>query len=86
MKKILHIIKNPNDPLAMMVIREQLGDHSIEVVLIQDAVGWRPSLPEDRVRVLEEDAKIRQVDPGFKTIRYPELVELIFKVDSVTTW
>jgi sulfur transfer complex TusBCD TusB component (DsrH family) len=86
MKKILHIIKNPDDPHAVEVIASQRKDKEISVLLLQDAVRLEPSLPDGCLFVLEEDAAERGITPKSKTIGYDEMLEMILNADSVVVW
>jgi sulfur transfer complex TusBCD TusB component (DsrH family) len=86
MKKILHIVKNPDDPHALEVISRQGNGNELSVILIQDAVRVEPSLPGGALFVLGEDAAERGVAPRSKVIGYEQMVELILKADSVVVW
>jgi|GEM_PF-4073199 len=86
MRKIIHIIKNSNDPHALDVIDEQRKNDQVYLVLAQGAVSMMPPLPKEAVFVLKEDAAERQFTPAFPTIDYAELLKLILDADAVVTW
>jgi sulfur transfer complex TusBCD TusB component (DsrH family) len=85
--RILHILKEINQPEALAIIAKQAGQPSQElaVLLIQEAVRLPPDLPV-KVYVLEEDARTRDVTSKFETISYSKMLDLIFSSNSVVVW
>lgn len=86
MKKIVHIIKDPEDPHALPVIAAQMKENQVHLVLIQEAVGMEPAFPNETISVLKEDASERKVTPKYHTIGYQEFLDIILRADAVTTW
>ncbi|MEK6684684.1 MAG: hypothetical protein AABY46_08520 [Nitrospirota bacterium] len=87
MNRILHILKEINQPEALAIIAKQAKQSSQElsVLLIQEAVRLQPDLPA-KIYVLEEDARTRGGTSRFETINYSKMLDLIFSSDSVVTW
>jgi hypothetical protein len=91
MKPILHIVKNSNDTQAIGVIEKQAKDNAygVTAVFIQDA-SPPPSLPNVRTCILEEDARSKaissEVNPSIEPIRFDDMLNLIFSVESITVW
>lgn len=87
MGRILHILKEINQPEALAIIAKQAKQSSQElsILLIQEAVRLLPDLPV-KVYVLEEDARTRGVASSFETINYSRMLDLIFSSDSVVAW
>ncbi len=93
MKPILHIVKNSNDRQAIEVIEKQANDNAygVTVVFIQDAVSL-PPIPNPNVRTyaLVDDVKGKtissDVTPSTELIRFEDMLNLIFSVESITVW
>jgi sulfur relay protein TusB/DsrH len=85
--RILHILREINQPEAMAIIAQQAKQSSQElsILLIQEAVHLLPDLPA-KIYVLEEDARTRGVTSRFETINYSTMLDLIFSHDSVIAW
>jgi sulfur relay protein TusB/DsrH len=92
MKRILHIIKDPNNQKPFELIRSQAGKdggNEIRLVLLQEAVKLSSNFPTDfpaSVYVLEEDLKERGLSSSYQKIDYPRFLDLIFNSESVINW
>ncbi len=78
MKQILYILKQ-NDPAALQLIQQQAKEAYVEVVLTQDAVTV--NLDGNVYRLAETDKKT-----DYPLLSYGELIEKIFRADTVITW
>ncbi|MCC6544259.1 MAG: hypothetical protein IT392_07120 [Nitrospirae bacterium] len=91
MKPILHIVKNRDDKQAVEIISTQARDNAygVAVVYIHDAVSL-PPVADARTCALAQDTKksdnINSVNPDVELIRYDDLLNLIFSVESITVW
>ena len=87
MSRILHILKEINQPEALAIIAKQAKQpaQDLFVLLIQEAVRLQPDLPA-KIYVLEEDARTRGVASRFETINYSKMLDMILSSDSVVTW
>lgn len=87
MKKILHILKDPNSSEAMDIIKRQADrpSHQLSILLIQEAVGLKPEV-RARIYVLKEDAEKRKAGVTYESVDYPGMLELIYSSDAVVTW
>jgi len=85
--KILHILKKPNDQLALDLIENQKQDPEIDVslLLIHDAVYMKPDKMEN-LFVCRDDMEARCVDSNGTPVTYEEIVELLLGSDSVVSW
>ena len=87
MRRILHILKDTDQPEALEIIDRQAGDPELElsILLIQEAVRLIPSL-RTPVLVLEEDLIARGLSSTLRPIKYPQMLEMIFSADQVIAW
>ena len=88
MKRILHIVKDPDNEKAFELIRSQAkagGQTEVRLVLIQEAVRLHPDFPA-AVYVLEEDLRERGLSSPYPKIDYSHLLDLIFNSESVINW
>jgi len=85
MRKILHILKDPNNAHALACIKRHSDEHQVSLLLIQDAVGMRPSGMRSRVFVLADDLGDGEKSP-YPQVGYPEMLRMIFKHDTVIAW
>ena len=88
MKRILHIVKDPNNEKALELIRNQIKEKNqteVRLVLIQDAVRLRIDFPA-AVHVLEEDLREKGLSSPYQKIDYYRLLDLIFNSESVVNW
>ncbi len=81
MKRILHILKKKDAPLAMEVIRNEALTHAITVILIQEATAL--CVEGGAVFVLEDDAP---ASTPYPKIGYSQMLDAIFQADQVVTW
>jgi len=79
MQHILHILKQ-NDLIPLSIIQQQAKEACVEVVLSQDAT----SIVLDFATVFELAGDAKKTD--YPTLSYKELVEKIFRADTVVTW
>jgi sulfur transfer complex TusBCD TusB component (DsrH family) len=92
MKRILHIIKDPNNKKPFELIQSQAGKNGqteIRLVLLQEAVRLYSNFPADfpaSVYVLEEDLAERGLSSSYQKIDYSRLLDLIFNSESVINW
>lgn len=88
MKRILHIVKDPNNKKSFDLIRRQAkveGQVEVQLVLTQEAVKLHPDFPV-AVYVLEEDLRERGLSSPYPKIDYSRLLDLIFNSESVLNW
>ena len=83
--KALHILRKPLADLAKQVMEKESGTAELTVLLIQDAVAVKESLP-GRVIALEDDVRASGMDVDVPTIGYSEFVQLILENDKVICW
>jgi len=77
---ILHILKQ-NDPAPLSIIEQHAKEAPVEVVLINDATSM--AIDFDTVFELTDNTLKKTAYPS---ISYKELVEKIFRADTVVTW
>jgi hypothetical protein len=85
MRRTLHIIRRPNDPLALEAIEQERSAHEVVVLLIQDGV-LTTVRPSAETYVGTADAEARGVHPPFKQASYPEICRLIIEAQRVVVW
>ncbi|MBI3995005.1 MAG: hypothetical protein HY349_03395 [Nitrospirae bacterium] len=87
MSRILHILKETNQPEALTIIAKQAkgSGQDLSILLIQEAVRLQPDLPA-KIYVLEDDARLRGVASRFEAVNYSGMLDLILSSDSVVTW
>jgi sulfur relay protein TusB/DsrH len=85
--KVLHIIRNSDDPLARRMI-DQLADGAEQtLLLIQDGVYMRPQgAGEQRVLACADDVRARGVETDAELVEYGRIVDMVFEYDKVITW
>lgn len=86
--KVLHIIRNSDDPLARRVIG-QLADNETDgaeqtLLLIQDGVYMRPE--GGQVFACADDVRARGVETDAELVEYGRIVDMVFEYDKVITW
>ncbi|MBI5166845.1 MAG: hypothetical protein HY998_03755 [candidate division NC10 bacterium] len=83
--KILHIIRDPREQLALEVARYQADSREVSLLLIQDGVlaDLMLDLP---VYALTDDMEARGIQGRYLLVSYPEVVRLIFEHDKVIIW
>lgn len=79
--RILHVIRNPNDRLAVEVAGQQGKSCQVALLLIQDGVLARPDVPGAAVYALA-----RGVTATGETVDYDGAVRLIAAHDTVVVW
>lgn len=85
--KILHIMRERNDPLALKAVMEagRGGTEEVGVLLLHDSV--LSALPEGvSAYACKDDVEARGIGAPHPTLDYGEMVRLIFQYDSVITW
>ena len=85
--KVLHIIRNADDPLAKRIIDEIEADNGSEqtLLLIQDGVYTNPQ-SSARVFACSDDVAARGVTTDIPLVEYDRIVEMVFESDKVITW
>lgn len=83
MKRILHILKRKDDPSPLKIIQKQAEGNDVTVVLIQDAKDLGLALKGVKVLKLSEAGAAPAAEP---ILGYKELLDEIFKADTVVTW
>jgi sulfur relay protein TusB/DsrH len=93
MTKILHILKEPQTPIALEMISQEAKkpDQAIMILLIQEAV--QKTLPVNdslKTYILKEDLEERGLPPPthsqYTCINYQGMLALIYEADKVVTW
>lgn len=80
---IVHLLKNPTDPLAVQMITTQSSSHfPSPVVILLSPTDINPEIPQATIyRVTDGTPDQRQGE-----IDYARLVDLIFAADKVIAW
>jgi sulfur relay protein TusB/DsrH len=93
MLKILHILKEPQTPIALEMIRQetQKPNQEIMILLIQEAVQKTFPINDSlKIYILKEDLEERGPTPPTNThyicINYQGMLDLIYQADKVVTW
>ncbi len=83
--KVLHIIRDPREKLALEVARYQAGSKEVGLLLIQDGVlaDLKLDLP---VYALADDVEARGIQGRYPSVDYSEMVGLITGHDQVIVW
>lgn len=85
--KILHIMRERNDPVAFKAINESVRerDGEVSVLLMHDSV--LSALPEGiDAYACKDDVEARGINVPYPTLDYREIVRLLVQFDSVITW
>lgn len=83
--KVLHIIRDPREKLALEVARYQAGFKRVSLLLIQD--GVLADIKSDfSVYALGEDMEARGIQGRYPSVDYSEMVGLITGHDQVIVW
>lgn len=82
--KILHIIRDPRDPLPLGVVKASGQESEVSILLLQDGVLAQVS--GERVYACAEDVRARGVFPPYQTVDYEGIVDLICTHDRVICW
>ncbi|MBI4714765.1 MAG: hypothetical protein HY760_02290 [Nitrospirae bacterium] len=85
MVETLHIIRCPNDPLALEAVQREHSLRGVAVLLIQDGVltTVKPPVP---IYAGSEDVQARGVHPPVPLVGYPEICRLIHEARRVIVW
>lgn len=67
------------------MIQKEAGSGDVTVVLIQEAVSLELNGLDATVLVLSEDSK-ETTPTSYPRIGYKEMLDLIFRADTVVTW
>jgi sulfur relay protein TusB/DsrH len=82
--KVLHIMRERNDPLALKAAMAA-GSDETAVLLLHDSV--LSELPEGLTAyACKDDVEARGIEIPHPTLDYGEIVQLLFRYDSVITW
>lgn len=84
--RILHVIRNPNDRLAVEVAGQQGKSCQVALLLVQDGVLARPDVPGAAVYALARDPEARGVTATGEAVDYDGAVRLIAAHDTVVVW
>jgi sulfur transfer complex TusBCD TusB component (DsrH family) len=87
-KRILHILKDPNNKKPFDLIQRQMRAQDpteVRLVLTQEAVKLRLDF-HVAVYVLDEDLRERGLSSPYPKIDYSGLLDLIFDSESVISW
>lgn len=84
--RILHVLRDPNDRLAIEVARQEGETNQIALLLIQDGVLARPDLPSAKVYALTHDVEASGVTEAGEPVDYGGMVRLIVENDKVIVW
>jgi sulfur transfer complex TusBCD TusB component (DsrH family) len=85
--KILHIMREKNDPLALQAVAAAGREGAVEVgiLLLHDAVFSK--LPDGlQVYACADDVAARGVEAVYDPVSYDQIIKLFFEYDSVITW
>ena len=86
MQKILHIIKDLNDPAPIDIAKKQADSNEIGLLFIHDAVLGDLSSDFAKVYVLDADVRARNLNIEGEIIDYDEMIRLLFEYDKVVSW
>ena len=86
MQKILHIIKDLNDPAPIDIAKKQADSNEIGLLFIHDAVLGNLSSDFAKVYVLDADVRARNLNIEGEIIDYDEMIRLLFEYDKVVSW
>ncbi len=86
--KILHIVREPDDPCPFEYALRQVssGQNEVAVLLIHNGVYSKKELPDVKTIVLKDDMEARGIDTGHETTDYNRMIDLVFEYDRVITW
>ena len=84
--KIIHILRSPNDTLALETLNKQSEHMEVTVILLQDAISVQ-EISAQHLFVLEEGiCKDRIKETSIRSINYRDFLNLIFEHDKVLCW
>jgi len=81
--KILHIIRDPQETLAIELATQQSEEAAL--LLVQDGVFLRQAFP-GRIHALADDIAARNLAAPYGPVDYEGAVKLIFEYDKVVVW
>ena len=84
--KHLHIVRDPNERLAIEVAARQSKEDAVSLLLIQDGVLARPPLDRINCYALSDDLEARQVSSPGGVIDYDGMARMIAEHDKVVVW
>jgi sulfur relay protein TusB/DsrH len=82
----LHVIRGPNERLALEIAGHQSKRESVSLLLIQDAVLSRPALDGATIYALSDDLEARGVKGRGVAVDYDGVIRLIAEHDRVIVW
>lgn len=85
MKRILHILKRKDDPIALEIIRKESVLNEVTVLLIQEAVDLDLNGIRANIFILDEDIEGRN-PTLYPKIGYKEMIDRIMQSETVATW
>lgn len=85
--RILHIVKNKHDTLALSIAKEQALANDVSVLLVHDAVLIDNS-PINSLKVFacKDDVLARGGGIQYRQVDYTEIVNLVFDNEQVISW
>ena len=83
---ILHIVRDPNERLALEIAGRQSKEDSVSLLLIQDGVLARPSLDRVTCYALSDDLEARGVSSPGRVVDYDGMARMISEHDKVVVW
>ena len=85
--RILHVIKQTDDPLAWQTVRQQLNnkENCVTVLLLHDAV-FCAIQDGGEIYACQDDVFARGVQTSASLVDYTEIVEMLLEADSVVSW
>jgi sulfur relay protein TusB/DsrH len=84
--KILHILRDMKDAVALDTIRTHAESDDVSILLIQDAVLEDGLGLNAKIYALLDDVEKRGVETQASTVTYTEVVDLIVACDRVISW
>ena len=86
MQKILHIIKDLNEPVAIDIAKKQADTNEIGLLFIHDAVLGDLSSDFAKVYALDADIQARNLNVDADIVDYGGMVQLLFEYDKIISW
>lgn len=84
--RILHIVRDPQDRRPVDTARRQAGDHTVSVLLLQDAV-FRSDTAGLAVYACREDVQLRGLSlADVSIVDYDGILDLLESHDHVVCW
>ena len=84
--KILHVIRDPNERLALEIAEREAKQDAVSLLLIQDGVLAQPSLQAIAVYALADDLEARGVTGRGSVVDYDGAICLMADHEKVIVW